>query len=529
LLARGPARFDFSRAVLLARLDPDVPRLHVNEPSTPGDVEQRAVRGGAITGVAHALRVGVEATASVFLARVLSPADFGAIDMIVSITGIIDLLKDFGLSSATIQKETLEDSQVSLLFWINLGMGAALTVVTAMLAPLLAAGYDRPDLLKYALALSFTTLLGAASVQHQALLRRELKLGRLAAVDTTSSLIACGCAIAAAHHGWGVWALVLRPLIRLGSQTLGTWLVSSWRPSRPRSAKIAELLRFGTHLSGFQVMNYLERNLDNVLIGRFVGAEALGFYTKAYELMRLPLSQINAPIATVVVPALSRLVDHRERYRRAYLSVARLLMMATVPLGPLTIQSAHWVVPSLLGPQWEPSVPLFQCLAVGLIIKPLLNTTSWLFVSQGRSQDLWRWGVTGSAVALVSFLLGLPWGALGVAVSYTVIDLLVRAPMLLFWVGRAGPISARDLLKCARPAWLFAATSAAVYWTAEQGLTSLAVGPRTVVCSVSAWLLGLFVALLSPSGREAWHDLAEMLHSLRAERGPPKQLLHIKS
>jgi PST family polysaccharide transporter len=493
--------------------------------SGPGDIERRAARGGAITALAQTLRGASEAGASLFLARNLSPGDFGLVDMIVSVTGIIDLLKDFGLSSATIQREHLDPAQVNVLFWINLAIGAALTAVTALLAPLLALGYAKPELLQLTLALSLSTLVGSASVQQQALLKRELKFGQLAIADVGGSLLGSSCAVAAALAGWGVWALVVRQLVRLAAQTLITWVISPFRPSRPRRTNVRELLRFGTHVSGFQVMNYLERNLDNVLIGRFAGAEALGFYTKAYELMRLPISQINGPVSAVAVPALSRLGAEPERYRKVYLSVTRLLLLATVPLAPLTIFSAHWLVPAVLGQQWAASVPLFQCLAVGLSVKPLLNTTGWLFVSQARTQELWRWGVLGASLALLSFLIGLPWGALGVAVSYTAIDLLVRAPILIAWTGRSGPVSVRDLLGCLGPAWLFASATALCYALLDRQLTALPEGARVAICLPTAWAAGLACVAISPSGRAVLRDGARMLQLLRQKRAASEQAL----
>ena len=137
-------------------------------------MERRAARGGVVTAIAQAVRGVSEAAGTLLLARMLSPADFGLVDMIVSITGIIDMLKDFGLSTATIQRERIEHREVSALFWINVAMGLTLTVVTVIAAPIIALTYKRPELLELTLALSLSTLLGALSVQHIALLRREL-------------------------------------------------------------------------------------------------------------------------------------------------------------------------------------------------------------------------------------------------------------------------------------------------------------------------------------------------------------------
>jgi PST family polysaccharide transporter len=521
--ARAPERAKYASSTVSGRhgsgLEGQKPRVdaQAQNPSVesdPGDVERRAARGGVITAIAQAVRGVSEAAGTLLLARMLSPADFGLVDMIVSITGIIDMLKDFGLSTATIQRDRIQHREVSALFWINVAMGLVLTLVTAAAAPFIAITYKRPELLQLTLALSLSTLLGALAVQHIALLRRELKFERLGVIDVACSVMATVTGVLAAVRGFGPWALVIRQLCRLGLQALLSFLLCSFRPDRPRRTNVRELLRFGTHLSGFQVVNYMERNLDNVLIGRFAGAEALGFYSKAYDLMRLPLNQVNGPVGSVAIPALSRLMNHPERYRNAYRAVVTLLMLITVPLAPLMILSADWLIPTVMGPQWTGAVRVFQVLALTLFTKPLANATGWLFVTQARTQELWHWGLLGGVIAIVSFIVGLPWGALGVAVAYGASDTFIRMPILLSWAGKTGPVSRRDLLACLVPAWICAATVGLVYGLAaprfhlSPGLTFLVFAPLSLAA-------GFAVLVVTPWGRHTLRDGMKMLRALK--------------
>jgi PST family polysaccharide transporter len=486
-----------------------------HEAGPPAGLEHKAARGGVVVAVAQTLKSLLEGAGLLMLSRMLLPADFGLVDMIVSVTGIIDQLKDFGLGTALVQRAQVSHRQINALFWISLAIGLGLTLLTAALAPLLALGYGRPELRDLTLALSCSSLLGALCLQQQALLKRELRFTALSVIDVASGTLGIVSAVLAAWAHWGAWALVLRQLVRLGSQAALSWLWCSWRPTRPeRNADIAELLRFGGHMSGYQVLNYAERNLDNVLIGRFAGAQALGFYSKAYELMRLPLTAINAPIATVAVPALSRLLDAPVRYRAAYLSVTRLLLLATVPLGPLMIFSADALIPRVLGAQWSATAPIFKWLSLALFIKPLLFTTSWLFISQGRSRDMWRWGVMGSVLALAAFLIGLPWGALGVAISYTLIDVCIRAPLLLWWTGRTGPVSVKDLLSTLWPAWTCAGVMTLVYLLSAR-LLQTTPGLEAAVCAPLSLAMGALAVWLTPWGRSALLDGVRVLRTLR--------------
>jgi PST family polysaccharide transporter len=215
-----------------------------------------------------------------------------------------------------------------------------------------------------------------------------------------------------------------------------------------------------------------------------------------------------------MVSALSRLAEQPERYRNAYRAVATLLMLTLVPLAPIAILSADWLIPTVLGPRWTGAVPLFQVLALTLVARPLANTMGWLFISQARTGELWRWGLVGGAIALVSFVVGLPWGALGVAASYCAFDILVRMPILFVWVGRRGPVSVKDLVACMLPAWGVGGVVALVYGVLGP-LSGLTGGARFAVFTPLSLLVGAGLMLATPWGREAARSGAKMFRALR--------------
>lgn len=480
----------------------------------PALVERAALRGGSITAVAQLSKGVIAAAGTLFLTRALSPDAFGLVGMIVAVTGITDLLKDYGLSSATIQRPELRHEEVSALFWINAGIGLALGMVTLAAAPLIASGYGRPELFELTCALAGSSVLGGLSVQHLALLRRELQIGRIATIDVGSSVIGTAAAVGAAYAGYGPWALIVRQLVRLALQALLAWAMCPWRPSVPARTDVRELVRFGAHISGFQLMNYIERNLDNILVGRFAGAHALGLYEKAYEIMRAPLEQVANPVGSIAVPALSRLTDQAERYRIAYMNTARLLSLVLTGPAPLLIYTAEFFIPAILGEQWRGSVPIFRWLAVGLLVKPLLSSTGWLFVSQGRGQDMWRWGVAGTVIAVAAFCVGLPWGALGVAAAYSLADVFLRGPLLMWWVTRSGPVTLRVLLACQLPGLLCAGVVAAVCFGLDAVLPWPA-GQRMAVVSPVALLAGIGGVTLTRGGRDSLRSGIAMIRGMR--------------
>jgi PST family polysaccharide transporter len=211
------------------------------------------------------------------------------------------------------------------------------------------------------------------------------------------------------------------------------------------------MLAFGRDIAGFQIVNYFSRNLDNILIGKFWGGIALGLYSRAYSLMMLPLSQIRQPLTSVALPALSRLQDEPERYRRAFLGTTEKILMLSLPPVTLLLVGSDWVIAIVLGPQWAGASRIFAWLGVAAITQMALIVSGWLFVSQGRSRDFFLWGLIGSVLSVLSFLIGLPYGAVGVAAAYSLVGVFLRFPILVWWAGRRGTVGSFDLLRSIAP------------------------------------------------------------------------------
>jgi PST family polysaccharide transporter len=275
------------------------------------------------------------------------------------------------------------------------------------------------------------------------------------------------------------------------------------------------MLAFGGNLTGFSLLNYLARNIDNLLIGKYWGAEQLGLYSRAYQLLLLPIRQLNTPIAAVAVPALSRLASQPERYRQAYLRILEKITIVTMPTVAFAIVTSDWLVDVALGARWAQVGPLFAILAASALVQPVANTVGWLFLSQDRTRDLFHWGMIGSTVTVAGILLGVPWGAGGVAASYSITFLGLAAPLLFWFVGKKGPVKTRDFYRSASPA-AFAATAVLI---ALGGLrTALGEIPPThgLLASATCAVVVAVAALLSlPAGRRALRDFRETGRLLR--------------
>jgi PST family polysaccharide transporter len=480
----------------------------------------RAVRGGIVTLASQWGRLALQVLSSMVLARLLAPEQFGFVAMATAVTGFVTLFREMGLSAATIQRQEVSHEQISVLFWINATMGLLITVAVFLLAQPIAWFYGAPDLAKLVRVLSLGPVVGGLAVQHNALLQRQMKFGTRAAINVGSQLSGALVAIVMAWHGAGYWALAAMNLTEECVSTAGRWLACHWLPGLPRrGTRVRGMVAFGQNLVGANVINYLSRNLDNVLIGKFVGVEALGLYSRAYGLLMMPLNQLNAPLAAVAVPALSRLVDTPQRYRRAYCNLVEKMQMISVPGIGFLIVCADWVVALLLGPRWHGAAGIYALLGVAGILQPLGNTTGWLFISQGRGREMFRWGLIGGTLTIASFLVGLRWGAVGVAAAYGLTGPLLRTPLLLWYVSRRGPVSSSDLYGTLRLPAMAAIAVASSVWGLRQvsGLADPIVGLAVTIPVAIA--VTLIVYAIDPGGRRSLADAGQMLLQALAARG----------
>jgi O-antigen/teichoic acid export membrane protein len=398
------------------------------------ELEARALRGGGLNLAVQIVRIVVELGSLPILARLLLPADFGAVAQATAVTGFLVLFKDLGLSVATVQRKDITHGQVSALFWLNIALGLLVAALVAGCAPGLVWLYGgdlRPG--QVALALAGLVLFDAAAAQHLALLRRRLRFGWLAGIQFAGVVGGIVAALLAAWAGWGFWALIVRAGVTSFLTLVMAWIACSWRPGAFRRAQVSlDMLRFGGYVTGIDIVAHLTKNVDNVLIGRTWGAGALGLYTKAYSLLMMPLSTINGPLAAVALPALSRVQDQPEAYRSLFLRGCRLAVLAQVPIVTVAGVCTLDLVSVGLGDQWLGAVELFRALLPAAYVGATAPATSWVFVSSGHPKRLLKAAVLVLPVVLIAFLIGLPYGPVGVAWGYSIALCLVRIPTILY-------------------------------------------------------------------------------------------------
>lgn len=491
----------------------DAQNRHFRTDHLQKDLAGRSTRGGAVTLSAQVVKFVVSTAATILLARLLAPQDYGLIGMVAILTSFLGMFQYLGLSTATIKWSKLNHQQVSTLFWMNMGLSAAIMLVALAGAPLLAWFYKEPRLIGITAGYAVTIFLTGLTIQHEAILMRQMRFTAVAIIEISAMCVGLCAAVIAAWRGAGYWALVLNQFVLAIVTIIGLWTACKWRPGLPgRGNDVRSLISYGGNLTGFNVMNFLSKNLDNALIGKFWGAYQLGVYSRAYQLLLMPMAQINSPLVSVAVPALSRLSDSPERYRNAYLRVLEKVAMVTMPGVIFMIATSDWLVLFLLGPQWRDTGRIFMLLGVAAMIQPVTRTVLWLFTTQGRTRELFKWGFISSAIGVVSIVAGLPWGATGVAAAYAAADLCLTTPLLFWYVGRRGPVRQGDFYRTISPAFCASVCSLVVLLISRPWLEVLpGLIARLGIAFMIAAIVSLSIFSALPAGRLALRSFKEML------------------
>ncbi len=401
---------------------------------------------GAWQNSAHCAQISsCEQSLSLVLSRILRPSDFGLVGMVMALTGVLVLFRDFGLSSAAIQRATVTEEQLSTLFWINILIGAVLGLTGVALAPAIADFYGRPELYQVTVFLALAFFINSAGVQHSATLQRQMRFTALSMIDVSSLALSNAVAIAAAEAGYGYWALVAMAVATPLAGTIGYWWVSGWVPGLPsRRAGVLPMMHFGSILTLNGLVTYVGYNAEKVMLGRAWGADAIGIYSRAQQLLFLPIDSLNTAVGEVAFSALSRLQDDPARLRNYFLKGFSLVLGLTLPIAIMCALFADDVVLVPLGPQWKDAVEIVRLLAPTVAIRAIIHPLGWLLFSLGLVGRSLRIALVFTPIMITACYIGLPYGAVGIAIAYSAVMTLWAIPHVA-WSVHGTAISAREI------------------------------------------------------------------------------------
>jgi len=410
------------------------------------DLKEKTIRGGFARLAAQCANFILRLGSLMVLARILEPKDFGLVGMVTAMTGVLTLFRDFGLSSAAIQRTTVTEEQISTLFWINILVGALLALVSVALAPAIAVFYHEPRLIGVTVALSLGFLFNAVGIQHSVLLQRQMRFTALAITNTAGLIVGTAIGIGGAWAGYGYWALVAMTVTVPLVSTVGFWLITGWIPGMPhRQTGMRSMIRFGGTLTLNGLVAYLAYNSEKVLIGRFWGADAIGIYGRAYQLINIPTDNLNSAVGEVAFSALSRVQDDPRRFRSYFLKGYSLVLGLTLPITIACAFFADDLILVLLGPKWKDAAVIFRLLAPTIGIFAIINPLGWLLNSIGLVGRGLRIALVFAPIMIAGYVAGVPYGPKGVALAYSTVMAIWVIPHIL-WCIHGTVVTLRDIL-----------------------------------------------------------------------------------
>jgi O-antigen/teichoic acid export membrane protein len=410
------------------------------------DLKERTIRGGFAKVCAQAATFLLRVGSLMVLARLLEPKDFGLVGMVTALTGVLNLFRDFGLSTATIQSVSITEEQISTLFWINVLVGLILGSLAVMIAPVVAVFYHEPRLLGVTAVLATGFLFNAAGVQHAALLQRQMRFTAMATIDITSLVVSTAVGIGMAVSGYGYWALVVMTVTLPFVVTVCLWLTTSWIPGKPcKQAGIRSMIRFGGTITLNSVVVYVAYNFEKMLLGRLWGAEAVGIYGRAYQLINIPTDNLNSAVGGVAFSALSRIQGDSNRLKTYFLKGYSVVLALTVPITIVCALFADDLIDVLLGPKWTDATAIFRLLAPTILIFALINPLSWLLLSAGLVRRSLNIALVIAPLVITGYVIGLPYGPKGVAFAYSAVMTLWVVPHIA-WCVYGTVVSFRDMV-----------------------------------------------------------------------------------
>lgn len=465
-----------------------------------GSIGRRTSLGGLIAIAGQGTKLAIQVMGLAVLARLLRPDDFGLFAMAATVAGFVSLFADLGLSTATIQRKTLTQPLVSTLFFVGLGVAVAISAIAALLSGIAADFYGDARVGPLVIGLAMTVPIGAAGAQHGALLARGMRWMPIQLAAVSGQLAGLLGALVMIETGAGYWALVAQALVAQFCIAAIQWASCSWRPSLNLDFGGAlRAIGFGANVTGFALANYLHRQADNVLIGKRWGEAELGFYTRAYSLVLLPMTLANSAIGMAVVPLLSRCQDDPQSWRRYFLRALSLNCFGAYCLAAILTVNAQAIVQFVLGPKWGYSGAILFWLSFSLFPIAPMNAMGWLFISLDKSSRWLRWGLLTSILFPLAFYAGLTFRSIGVAVAYSVTVTALAVPCVAYATeGTAAGI--RDIGRAIRSPLIAASATLAgglalrPLWAALSPPLSLAAGVFACIALFgTAGLLLLFI------------------------------------
>lgn len=390
-------------------------------------LKSRTEKGIKWSAIDQIFRLFITIGISAFLARFISPADFGLFAMVNVVVGFLSIFKDFGLGNAIIYKTDISDDEINNIFWVNNGIAFFLGLVLFFASPYIADFYNEGKLTKLTQAMAVLFMLGSLSSIPDALVRKNIDFKILFTRNIINLVISGIVAMICAYKGMGVWALIVQLYISLIAGVYLNFRMVSWRPKwkKPEWHILKPFLSYSLPLFGENTINYWVRNIDNLLIGKWLNEQTLGYYSRSYNLMLLPVRQISSAVMRVVFPAFSIIKDNKKKVWENYKKLLNITAFITFPLMALMYLLGEEIIYTVYGVNWSASIPIFKGLCLLGAFQSLGTYCGSIFSSQGKTFLQFKLGLFLKPFMIAGIVIGLYFkGIMGLIYGYTITSMI---------------------------------------------------------------------------------------------------------
>ncbi len=441
------------------------------------NLRSQAISGVKWSGVSMGVVTALQFAALAVLAHLLSPSDFGLMGMIMVVIGFAQLFADMGISNAIIYRQDTTIKELSSLYWLNILAGIVVFITVCVACPLITVFYNEPRLSNLIYLSSLIFLITPLGQQFQILLQKELKFDQLAKIQIIGSFANSVVAITLAILGMGVFSLIWGQLAGTSLRVLllFCWGWKNWRPRFHFSRRdLKGYISFGLYQMGEKTVNYFNSNLDYLLIGSLLGAEALGYYTLAYNLIIRPSSMINPIITRVAFPVFSKLQKDLQKLKDGYLKVLQFLSVVNFPIMIGMAVVAPIAIPLIFGEKWIPSIILIQILSVVGLLRAIGNPAGALLLARGRADLGFKWNLALMITQIPGLYIGAKLGGtVGVAIAFAILMCIYSIFNYLILIRKLIGQCLKDYISSMWPAFWISATMAIAVLLVSMGLQKM--------------------------------------------------------
>ena len=391
-----------------------------------------AASGIKWTSVSQVSKQIIQYVTTIILASLLDPTDFGLIVIAMVVIGFLEIFKDLGTSAAIIHSNETSNELLSSIFYANVFFGLLISVLILLFSSIIGDFYNNNNLIPVLNVLAISFFISSISIVQKSILEKDLKFGRISIIELFSACIGAATGIVFALSGYGVWSLVFQSILNNFLISILFWIYCKWRPSLLfRIRSFTSIIKYSSNLIGYNILNYLVRNVDYILIGKFLGDKELGHYYIAYKIMLYPVSNISSVISRVMFPVYSKVKFDLSRFRTIYTKVGNTIALITFPLMFGLFSISNPFANLFFANNWESGLigKLLMILAPVGLIQSVASTTGSIYQATGRTDLMFRWGIVSGVIYVGGFVIGVNYGVTGVAISYLVSTLILLFPV----------------------------------------------------------------------------------------------------